>query len=435
MNRIGRSFSAIWHSSLLWGGVSSIGFYSLYHGHVIHGEFIRRYFAGHPVNYCETVCFFVALAALVIKGFDVAAQRAGLKHLRLSPAPRDGLPPEASGELLAEAQAWPASVQSGYAAQRLKSALEFIDQQGSAERLDDELKYLADGDRLAAHGSYALVRLVIWAIPILGFLGTVIGITMAIAELSPEALENSLPQVTAGLGVAFDTTALALGLSMILMFVQYLVDNTEQRLLTAVDAWLTHLMAGRFQVVGGANDPQVAQVKRIADAMVVATERLVQQQTQLWRATIDEAHQRWTQLTAGAHEVLEESLVAGLTKSLDAHARELALSRRQSDDQRQRTTGELKQALEHFAGALVAQQTEMARQGDVLLQVVDATGQVARLEEALNRNLQALAGEHNFEETLHSLSAAIHLLTARMGGAPPAPGVEIRRGRSGSQAA
>lgn len=401
---------------------------------MLEGDFIRRYFAGHPVNYTETVCFFVALAALVIKGFDVAAQRAGLKQLRIPAAPREGLPPSASRDLLEHVRSWPVAVQAGYAAARLKAALESVDQQGTADRLDDELKYLADGDRITAHSSYALVRLVIWAIPILGFLGTVIGITMAIAELSPEALENSLPQVTAGLGVAFDTTALALGLSMILMFVQYLVDNSEQRLLTAVDRWLAHLMAGRFQTTGGANDPQAAQVKRIADAMVAATERLVQQQTQLWRATIDEAHQRWTQLTAGAHEVLEQSLVTGLTKSLDAHARELALGRRQSDEQQQRSAGELRQALEHFAGALAAQQSELVRQGEVLLQVVDATGQVTRLEESLNRNLQALAGERNFEETLHSLSAAMHLLTARLGGGA-SPTIEIRRGRTGSQAA
>lgn len=435
MNRIQRSLTALWRSPLLWGGACSAGFYALYHGQVLRGEFVTRYFAGHPVNYCETVCFFVALAALVLRGLDIAGQLGGLGSVRLPAPPRGGSPPEASEDLLAHLMTWPWSVQESYAAKRLKGALEHVAQAGAADKLDDELKYLADGDRLTAQSGYGLVRLVIWAIPILGFLGTVIGITMAIAELSPEALEESLPQVTSGLGVAFDTTALALGLSMILMFVQYLVDGLEQRLLTGVDTLATHELAGRFQVLGGANDPQVAQVKRIADAMVQATERLVQQQAQLWRATIDEAHQRWTQLTAGAHEVLEESLVAGLTKSLETHARELAVAGRQTDEARQRSLGELQLSLERFAAALAAQQGELSRQGDVLLQVVEASGQVARLEESLNRNLQALAGEQNFEETLHSLSAAIHLLTARLGGAPAAPSVEIRRGRAGNQAA
>jgi hypothetical protein len=52
--------------------------------------------------------------------------------------------------------------------------------------------------------------------------------------------------------------------------------------------------------------------------------------------------------------------------------------------------------------------------------VVDATGQVTRLEDTLNRNLAALGGSQNFEETVQSLAAVIHLLNARLGqsGAP-----------------
>jgi len=48
--------------------------------------------------------------------------------------------------------------------------------------------------------------------------------------------------------------------------------------------------------------------------------------------------------------------------------------------------------------------------GDVL-GAIQAAGEVTRLEDALNRNLAALAGSKNFEETVVSLAAAIHLLT------------------------
>ncbi|MEI2659369.1 MAG: MotA/TolQ/ExbB proton channel family protein [Bifidobacterium adolescentis] len=56
-----------------------------------------------------------------------------------------------------------------------------------------------------------LIRTITWAVPILGFLGTVIGITMAIANITPDQLESSLGEVTAGLAVAFDTTASVTG--------------------------------------------------------------------------------------------------------------------------------------------------------------------------------------------------------------------------------
>ena len=48
-------------------------------------------------------------------------------------------------------------------------------------------------------------------------------------------------------------------------------------------------------------------------------------------------------------------------------------------------------------------------------QVLQATGEVIKLEQALNDNLRRLAGAKNFEDTVMSLSAAIHLLNTRLG--------------------
>ena len=60
------------------------------------------------------------------------------------------------------------------------------------------------------------------------------------------------------------------------------------------------------------------------------------------------------------------------------------------------------------------QQQEFIRQGETIGQILSATGKIASLEGTLNKNLQALSGEKNFEDTVMSLSAAIHLLTTRL---------------------
>ena len=44
-----------------------------------------------------------------------------------------------------------------------------------------------------------------------------------------------------------------------------------------------------------------------------------------------------------------------------------------------------------------------------------------RLQETLARNLDSLAGAGSFEEAVHSLTAAVHLLTARASGRPAQP--------------
>ena len=76
---------------------------------------------------------------------------------------------------------------------------------------------------------------------------------------------------------------------------------------------------------------------------------------------------------------------------------------------------EMQVALVEAAGATVEQQEQLIRQSDVLLKVVDATGQIARLEESLTQNLTAVQKTHNFEEMAINLSAAIQLLSARLG--------------------
>ena len=74
-----------------------------------------------------------------------------------------------------------------------------------------------------------------------------------------------------------------------------------------------------------------------------------------------------------------------------------------------------KTALSDNARLLHSQQSEMARQSEMLSQVVQATGDIVNLEQGLNDNLRALSGAKNFEDTVMSLAAAIHLLNTRLG--------------------
>ena len=67
-------------------------------------------------------------------------------------------------------------------------------------------------------------------------------------------------------------------------------------------------------------------------------------------------------------------------------------------------------------------------------EVVEATGEVVKLEKALNENLSALAGKHNFEETVMSLAATIHLLNSRFDvGSDNSRQVKLTKEKSKSQ--
>ena len=60
----------------------------------------------------------------------------------------------------------------------------------------------------------------------------------------------------------------------------------------------------------------------------------------------------------------------------------------------------------------------MAEQAAVLSGLQEGEKQLIRLQETLQQNLSALAGAGAFEEAVQSLTAAVHLLTARAAGLP-----------------
>jgi biopolymer transport protein ExbB/TolQ len=78
---------------------------------------------------------------------------------------------------------------------------------------------------------YNIPRYITWLIPSLGFIGTVIGIMMALNYAGDRANVQSpdmLYQVTERLGVAFATTLLALVQASILVFIQNVVQGREE---------------------------------------------------------------------------------------------------------------------------------------------------------------------------------------------------------------
>jgi hypothetical protein len=81
---------------------------------------------------------------------------------------------------------------------------------------------------------YNIIRYVTWLIPSLGFIGTVIGIMLALNYAGDRANVESadmLYQVTERLGVAFSTTLLALVMASILVFIQNVVQGREENAL------------------------------------------------------------------------------------------------------------------------------------------------------------------------------------------------------------
>lgn len=395
---------------------------------------LRRY-VSHPVEHAEVILFTCALCALAGKLLSYLRERAACSRDVLS-ATEGG--PQPAAEVLRRCRhdldMQPRWVRSTFLSRRIAGLLDYVAGRGSAAGLDDQLRALSDTDAMTLEGSYALLRFINWAIPILGFLGTVLGITDAISGVTPEMLERSLSTVTDGLATAFDTTALALLLTMILMFGCFVLEKLEQGVLEAVDAYADAELAPRFPraAAGGEAGPLLEALHQQAQVILAATQQLVEKQAALWAGTVQKAEHHWTEAGGQQQQLLAAAVSQAVEQAL-TRAAERAASLETQLLQRngallealQQTGATMKQTSREHQLALARLTDQVGLQVQALAQVQADEGQLVRLQETLSRNLALLAGADTFEQTLQSLTAAIHLLTTRAGG-PPTPRLHQR---------
>jgi biopolymer transport protein ExbB/TolQ len=99
-----------------------------------------------------------------------------------------------------------------------------------------------------SEAGYSLINYLAWSIPSLGFVGTVLGIGSALADFGISGASGPpLDRITANLGSAFDTTLVALLLSLVLMYIIHTVQAMEDRVInTAHEYCLANLVNRLF---------------------------------------------------------------------------------------------------------------------------------------------------------------------------------------------
>ncbi len=311
--------------AFIWGGLASLAFYTFGVQNAPEGSLLQRYFAGHLVAYCTTALFFIGAAALVIKLLGLCLQFATLDSVQLPTAAAGGETVEDAAALLAGVRQASESVQEGYLVRRLREALEYIGQKGSADTLEPHLRYLEENDLARMYQDYGMVRIILSTIPILGFLGTVIGITLAIGKMNlvGDGMEESLPAVVSGLSVAFDTTALALSLSTVLLFLKYCVERVEMVLLTAVDTNVSRQLVGRFQQFGSENDPHLASLSRMSEKLLGTVEAGMEKQNRLLHDSLSKSTRQWSEILSNTAATVDEALSGAVVEGLTRHAQAL----------------------------------------------------------------------------------------------------------------
>ena len=458
-------------SPFLIGGLAAGGFYAGLPHVPFQADLLQHYFCSHPLSYATTLLFFTAIVTLAQKSLRFSRERRALRRI---PKEMEAIPPAAMVELCQairnQIAELPRALRSSQLGRRIQDACSFLNGRQSARGLEEHLRYLADLQSERLHQSFALVRTVTWAVPILGFLGTVIGITMAIANVTPEQLDTSLSDVTNGLAVAFDTTALALSLSILLVFVTFVVERGEQQIGVDVEEFAVQQLLSKFPA-DTASPLQNAE-RQVADQLQQTMQGMIQQHVSCWTDGLEQMRGAWEQTMTRQRDALQQSLSSGVEHTLQSHTEQLAGLREEFLQTMQATSTTICQDLrqaqesqleiqrtsqqqftdlwnrldqtarqaEQFqsaqAGHLITtlteqgdrwsdcleQNSQIAReqlqelrsQADVFLNILTQEQQLLQIQERLTENLEAVRAAETFEETLHNLTAAVHLLVTRV---------------------
>ena len=197
------------------------------------------------VNYAETFLFIWGIVILVMK-WKKNQYQAQAALLQLFPE-RLGREINSSNvaAFIDNIYKTPLTLRDSLIVNRIRKALELFELRIDNGEVSAFLSTQSDIDANRSSGSYSLLKVFLWAIPILGFIGTVEGLSIAVASLAmgdssdPESLKASIDSLTGGLGVAFDTTLLGLVLSMFMSFPLSAVQKKEDETLTLIDAFCT----------------------------------------------------------------------------------------------------------------------------------------------------------------------------------------------------
>ncbi len=180
----------------------------------------------------QEACFilmFWALAIMVYKAREIIRER-NLLDVDLVPiAVGMRILPEDTREFARQIQALPGDHQRMLLPRALMNALRRFSSTRNIQDVSSSTNIVFESEADRLESELSMIRYISWAIPSIGFIGTVRGIGEALAQ-ADKAVQGDIAGVTQSLGVAFNSTFIALLISIFLMFLVYQLQLLQERL-------------------------------------------------------------------------------------------------------------------------------------------------------------------------------------------------------------
>jgi len=200
---------------------------------------------------------FWSLAILWLKWRKLVLQRKSLAFNILPEDPEFVLTPHSVDDVLQRIYEFVDDPRQFIVFNRISTALANLRNLGRVTDVDEILQTQAGQDESGMETSYSLLQGFVWAIPVLGFIGTVEGLSMAIGGFGSvlaaandfEQVKGALQGVTSGLSVAFETTMQGLVAALVIQLLMTALKKSEEEFLDACGEYCTRNIVGRLRLL------------------------------------------------------------------------------------------------------------------------------------------------------------------------------------------
>lgn len=213
-------------------------------------------FAGIPIPMAFLSAW--AIAILSLKALKVRAQRTALRLRFLPEDPAFNVSSSTAERVIEAVETSVEEPERFMFLSRVLRALKSVRNVGRVADVDEMLATRAEQDENLVEGGYTLVRGFVWAIPVLGFIGTIVGLTAAIGRfggvlgqpgLPLESITAQLTDVIAGLDTAFVTTGEGLVAALAIHLLQVFVRRQDESFLDEVREACTAEIVARVRLL------------------------------------------------------------------------------------------------------------------------------------------------------------------------------------------
>lgn len=170
-----------------------------------------------------------AMAIIGMKGRQTLRERNLLDHSLIQISDGMSILPEDSRNYSRPVQALPPLQRGLLLPRALLAGLHRFQTTRSIQDVSATIKDVCEAESDRLDTELSIVRYIAWAIPSIGFLGTVRGIGAALGQ-AYQAVSGDIIGVTVSLGVAFNSTFVALVVSILLMFLLHQLQLLQDRL-------------------------------------------------------------------------------------------------------------------------------------------------------------------------------------------------------------